>query len=345
MNTPNQNLEQNNSPLLDYQDLKETAKKIFEGRPFVSYNEYIEKLIAFYEGSIDEPKEGQDYHHGMMTVKALQAIQRRLNNRFREPKKMAIVGIGPGELVEVYLEMAKKMEVEHISFNDLVPAHIKVLREKIKSLYGGQGDKVDGTSLSYQAGSFLKTDFPGDYHLAVFDGTTSSEIFDPSGVHATEKLRNDLYRKIRAILVHNGMLYETMPNNNEYNKSLYYQLTDRSVQVFKSVGALPRTEERFMLRNWIDQKGNPFPHQLVYAPESWREDDRRKKHNLQLVEHDIISLPESSQGTAQDVVNILRRHTSINGVVADLQNTALRVSKYVGVNDSVQLRSVVSMKV
>lgn len=150
-------------------------------------------------------------------------------------RRVLDIGCGTGRLSILMIELAKKLGLREIVFNDLIEGHVNATRKKIKDTYGDRANirdnfgHVDGLSISFYAGDFSeiaeKVGHLGEFDIVSAMWFVTSEVLDVTSSAANRKVRQDFYRKIKNVLSKNGVFIEDIPESGQsgfYKISRYF---------------------------------------------------------------------------------------------------------------------------
>ncbi len=279
-----------------YEDLAEARDALFENRDGISYAEFLEKTSESYEPiDLVEYARTHNFSDAVRIVQAMATMRQDLESKVKDPSQRSnqalIVGCGSGRLLEIYVDTARLLGIESLTFNDLIPRHIDAAREKAKHLYGGRL-KDAGVKLQFKAGDFLTADFR--QKLQKFDHIISfwyvtSECLNPESVLAIQRHRTELYDRLFRLLVPSGTLFEDIPDPN---KTGYYDVaTQMTAKVLEEKSLLIGEHKNLLLSNWKHEQTAGFPYQLRYVPRAGMEMEEKRHAGFSYVEASHQNVP------------------------------------------------------
>ncbi len=284
------------NPYLSYDALVEACEQIFGERTAISYEEFQEKTKAAYQIDMDEYAQLHNFIDSVKLVEYFAYLRAKIEamiSRHKRTDRIILIGCGQGRLANVYISLAKKLQIKEITFNDLLEKHIHETEQRIKTLYGTDGQSADGIKISYLPGDIATIDVSGLFDAAVMWWYVSAEFCDPGSIENMRKIRDHIYAKINEMLVPGGGLIEDIPDPNMTPG--FYQIANfKTAYILKERGILPGEHKNLLLSNWTSEQDAGFPYQLRYVAKNGSDMREKEKAGFELVKSESLPLPKRS---------------------------------------------------
>lgn len=288
-------------PSINIKNLRETAKRILEKKPpAVGFKEfYTDTVIAGNYENFDLDKHGlpnllddlwtliKFYNSGVNTVRS--SIANPTGNAF-------VMGCGSGRLAIPYIELSqeKHLNMKRIVFNDLVSGYLEQTREKIADLYNTRKQEIGGVKIDFIQGDFLEISqkLRQKFDIMFAMWFVTSEIADFSSIEKLRKTREELFLKVKNILINKGVFVEDVPFT-EGAGAYYYLAQLISYVVLDEMNKLKGENENIILTNFSDIQETGFPHHMRYAPQNGKHRSELEKAGFTESDVHVVTLPSA----------------------------------------------------
>lgn len=317
-------------PAIMHDHLVEAAEQIFAGQTALPYEQYLTKLCRSYAPlHLADYAEDHNYSDAVLLTDLIKRIREQLeqNEILGESvqgahRQLLVIGAGDGRLLEVYVQLARKIGIERIVMNDLMDAHVDAIEEKAKSLYGTDGwQETDGVKLQLLRGDFRTADIAHkQYAIAIAFWFVANEFLDPSSSTAMHQHRRAIYRKIHAALVDGGAYVEDGIDVN--HPGFYETARRRSEEILGERGILYGNHQNLMLTSWKhEQEPEYFPYQIRFTGHNGHDNHEKEDHGFHERYAVTSSLPVSAKVDLETASMQLQRSNTLGEALESMQAT------------------------
>ncbi len=263
-----------NEPEINYKALEEAANGLFGDKKAMSLKQYLQVTKDFYE-TLDLEKRGTPsliLDTDLLLESFIRARDDIISKITKDQRtdKVLVIGCGEGRLSSLYIEMAKKLGIKKITFNDLLEKHIEQTKKKLQKVYNtGTLDSnemsIDGIKVEFLPGDFTTIDLQGSpYDITVAWWFVTSEIFNPNSPKELRQKRIEFYTKVRTNLIRKGIFIEDIPHS--VSSGFYFLSRMKTFDILKRKGILVGEQKNLSLTNIPKKDKNAQPYHLRYLP-------------------------------------------------------------------------------
>ena len=255
---------------LNNHNLEETIRIILGESDQITQEYYEKTVLAGNYLDFDLEKHGLPYVIGdlkLLTEFLRQAVHIAKTTTTDISKTVGFIGCGRGRLAVPAIELAKKLGIEELLFNDLFTEHIDITREKIAKVYGTRSTKIEGVKLSFSTGDFTKVSkrIRKKFDALFAMWFVTSEIADFSSVENLRRKREQLFSQIKKLLTKQGVFIEDIPYSEGVG-AYYYLARLKTYNILHQMGILEGENNHMLATNFTDIQKTGFPHHIRYVP-------------------------------------------------------------------------------
>lgn len=331
-----------NIPEINYHALEEAADGLFCGGSGLSLAEYTEITRKFYE-TLDLGSRG--IPSIMLDTELLLTYFTRARNyvlKKTTPKKRSnnvlVIGCGTGRLAEMYIEMARKLGITGVTFNDLIEAHVQKTKEKLQKIYNTGATQSDhlqicGIDVNFVAGDFTNLNLAGiRYDIATAIWFVTSEVLDPSSSKNLRAHRLQFFNKVRECLVDQGIFIEDIPESGL--PGFYLLSRMKTLHILRKNGILTGEEGNLSLTN-IKKPNDGYPYHLRYLPYNGAHEKEMNLSGLYSVDQVSADIPTEAIITSEpDYLALFKEKTiyDVGNKVRRIITDLVAVSNHTGID-------------
>jgi len=284
---------------LSYEKLEEAAREIFgDSKKSLSKRDYQEKVVkGNYDGFDLESHGAPNFIPDLILLTRFfsEAVRLASATTTNNSGKAFVMGCGSGRLAIPIIELAKKLGIKEIIFNDLLESHVDETRDKVRHCYNTEETNIDGIELDFVVGDFLKiaeeliNETRKRFDAIISMWFVTSEICDFSSSEALREIRKELYSKIQELLTKQGGFIEDSPFSEA--GSFHYNSRLKTYAILKKIGILEGVNDQMILSNFSNIQKTGFPFHVRFAPPNGKH--KSELGNAKLGEHltSITTIP------------------------------------------------------
>lgn len=293
-------------PALNTDRIRETINIILEN-PDIQEGHYTNVIRGNYDG-LDLMAHG--FIHLVQDLRLLVHFFLEAENivshtTSQRSEQVLFLGKGPGRTSIAAIEIARKLKLRRIVFNDLIPEHIEQLREIVAKCYNTRDQKIGRLEICFDEGDFLQIAdrIHGNFE-AEFDGifamwSVLSEGAEFQSVEALKEKRTQLYAFLHNLLGKQGVLIEDVPYSEGVG-SFYYLLRLKTYHVLHEMGVLEGENDSIIVTNYSDTQSTGYPFHMRYAPPNGKHYSELAHAGFGEYHNIVTTLPSGFQGAGRD---------------------------------------------
>jgi len=284
---------------LSYENLEKAAIEIFGNQgSSLSKEEYQGRVVkGNYDGFDLEGHGAPNFIPDLILLTRFfsEAVRLASTTTTNNSNKALVIGCGSGRLAIPIIELARKLGIKEIVFNDLLELHVDKTRDRVRDCYNTEDTKIDGVKLDFMVGDFLKisekliNETRKRFDAIISMWFVTSEISDFSSLEALKEIRKELYSRIKELLTKQGGFIEDNPFSEA--GSFYYNSRLKTYDILQKMGILKGVNDQMILSDFRNIQTTGFPFHVRFTPPNGKH--KRELNDVGLGEHltSITTIP------------------------------------------------------
>jgi len=243
-------MESPNDYRLEVENLTKARDAIFQGRKGLPIDDYRTMLQNAYAGrpvSFEKDCETFNFQESAVLTDTFylanqfHQLRQYVENIRLDTKEKAllIIGCGQGRLLDIQIELCKKLGIGEIHLNELSAENMSMAKRK------AEGIDTSDCRVHYHLGDFLTQEFDRTYSIILSLRSVTSEIFDPTSSDHFLESRHMLFQKVAQLLSSDGVFIEDIPGSDA--PGFYRILRERTRELLSEKSILSGIHDRLLL--------------------------------------------------------------------------------------------------